>query len=43
MQRITLGIGTVFQPVENVLREEFLPALFKVAISQISRRAVTGL
>ena len=32
-----------FQPVEEALREEFLPAFFKGDTSQIPERAVTGL
>ena len=43
MQRITPDIGTAFQLVEEELRNQFLPALFKGGASYISRRAVTVL
>ena len=43
MQLITLDMGTMFQPVDNELRNAFLPSLFKRASSQILRIAVTGL
>ena len=43
MQRVTPGIGPVLQPVEDKLRDAFLPALFKEAPSQIPGRSVIGL
>ena len=43
MQRITLGIGTAFQPMEDKLRDAFLPELFKGSTPKISRIVVTGL
>ena len=43
MQHITPDIGTLFQPVEDELRDSFLPDLFKGATYQIPGRAVTGL
>ena len=43
MQRIMPDIGTAFHPVEDALREAFLPALFKGATFQIPRREVTAM
>ena len=43
MQRVTLGIGMAFQPVEENLQDTFIPALFQRVTSQIPGRAITGL
>ena len=43
MQNTTLDIGTVFQPVEDALRNVFLPKLFKGDTSQIDKIMVNGL
>ena len=43
MQRVTPDIGKVFHPVEDALREAFLPALFSGASYKIPGRAVTDL
>ena len=43
VQRITLDIGSVFRPMEDVLHNAFLVDLFKGDTSQILRIAVTGL
>ena len=43
VQRVTLDIGAVFQPVEDALREAFLPDLFKVATYQIPGRVITSM
>ena len=43
MQRVTLNIGTEFQPIEDALRKDFLLYLFKGATYQIPRRAFTGM
>ena len=42
MHRVTPDIGTVFHPVEEEMRDAFLPALFQGATYQIPRRAVNG-
>ena len=43
VQRVTLDKGTVLQPIEDALRDAFLPALFKGATYQIPGRAVNSL
>ena len=43
MQRVTLGIGIVFQVVEDEMRDTLLPALFQGATSQNPGRLITGL
>ena len=43
MQCVTPDIGTAFHPMEDAMREVFLPDLFKGATSQIPGRSVTGL
>ena len=43
MECVTLDIGMTFQPVEDELRDAFLPDLFKGYTSQIPGRAVNGL
>ena len=43
VQRVTPGIGIVFQAVEDEFGDNFLLAIFQGAASQIPRRAITGL
>ena len=43
MQRVTLGIGDAFGPVEKVLRETFVPALFAGLGDGVPERGVTRL
>ena len=43
VQRVTSNIGTEFQPIEDVLRKDFLLYLFKGSTYQIPRRAVNGI
>ena len=43
LQHVTPDIGTVFQDIEDVLQEIFLPALFQGGTSQIPGRAITRL
>ena len=43
VQCVTLYIGTMFQTMEDVLLEAFLPDLFKVATYQIPGRVITGM
>ena len=43
VQHVTLEIEMAFQPIEDALRNAFLPDLFKGSTSQIPRRAVTGM
>ena len=43
MQRVTLGIGNAFGPVEMTLKETFVPALFKGLGGGVPERGVTCL
>ena len=43
MQRVTPGVGALFGPVEEVLREVFLPALFQGLTERLLTRANTRL
>ena len=43
MQRVTLGIGDAFGPVEKALQETFVPALFEVLGEGAPERGVTHL
>ena len=43
MQRVTLGIGNAFSPVEKALQETFLPALFERLEEVAPERGVTRL
>ena len=43
VQRVTQDIGTAVHPMEDDLRDAFLPHLFKGATLQTPGRAVTGL
>ena len=43
MQRVTLGIGDAFSPVEKALQETFLPALFERLEEVAPERGVTRL
>ena len=43
VQCVTLYIGTMFQTMEDVLLEAFLPDLFKGVTSQIPKREFIGM
>ena len=43
MQRVTPGIGIVFQVVEDEMRNTLLPALFQGLTSQNTRMLITRL
>ena len=43
MQRVTPSIGDAFSPVEEALRENFLPALFQDLVEGAPGRGVTRL
>ena len=43
MQRVTLGIGDAFRPVEMALKETFVPALFEGLGDSVPERGVTRL
>ena len=43
VQRVTPGIGMVFQAVEYELQDTFLPDLFQSATSQIPGKLITSL
>ena len=43
MQRITLGIGDAFGPVEEEIATAFLPELFEVVGDGVQGRAITCL
>ena len=43
MQRVTPGIGMVFQPVEDEMQDTLLPDLFQGDTHQVPERAITGI
>ena len=43
MQRVTHGVGAAFAPVEEALREVFLPALFREMTEGLPKRENTRL
>ena len=43
MQRVTLGVGDFFGPVEKVLKETFVPSLFESMREGVPELGVTRL
>ena len=43
VQRVTPGVGPLFQPVEERVRDQFIPAVFHCKVEEIPDRAITCL